>query len=829
MSDVNQGRDAPALVEAATIDDWTRPLAGAADVIEGALTTSRRIPDGLLHDALSLREPRFLAAVLKNEQLISDPAALDRIVEQVLAVDVAPFVETLLFSSTAATGGRADVRERLAETGHPEVIKRAHTWGAEWSWRLRRKVIAAAEHPDLSPAFNHAQRVLETDKPELARVAEQLNGLLTFHDHAKGVERLERVDTGPLRPEVAEVLRTVLDTGDAGVLRAAAERAEGTEGLLAELYDGKTPGDHRRSLEWREPLDWAALIAAARKKPFVKEAAAAVTAHPGCPGELRVLLYARHPVAVAESAARLDMELVRADCPKRSRPKAVRTLIQRGLGQGVSGADLLTDGAPAIAVLEAMRNGQDEHDPAVKEFTGRLASLVEEHLGDDVDAWRAVRALLKDFPGTISELLAETAANPADGEWPNAAEYPETSALYSLTGARAAFVMLLDAASDAAHGALAPHLDARTMHDLYRFCAWRPVWPDQALVTAPKDGVSPAWILSGRPGLEAEAIERLMSVADPEVLFLLFWHAGCTDDQRARIIAVATERLNPKQDFMGWPEYAQGWRVADLYACSDRGLFERMLRTVYVLGPIPQLRMFLHVWRTWGAEAVAGMLSGTPVTYSTYDMSREVIKDLLERPDRQSALAELEAQVAAGTTAAAQIAMWRTRRDRAAMIKETHQWHWAELLAEHRREPFHSDIVGLLLRLPDCPEEFRREGKTVLLTFEDKAYRRLMSGIPPEKVLAEIEAGGYVSWLVPAINRGRVTWAQALEHGFSANAVLRQLSEHGRDDGGYEALTALMRDTLKDSPDAWLLAVSMLPGFTGSVAELLRTAGVAAG
>ncbi|MEU6720475.1 hypothetical protein ABZ897_54250 [Nonomuraea sp. NPDC046802] len=811
------GNDVPALVEAATVEDWTRPLAGAADVIERVLRVRPRIPDGLLRDALALREPWFLDAMLDNVHLVSNPAALDRLVEQVLAGDVEPFVETL--ASSSATEERADVRERLAETGHPAAIKRAHRWNTVWSWRLRRKVIAAAEQPDLSPAFNFAQRVLETGEPKLTQVAEQLNALLTFHDHTKGgLERLERVDAGPLRPEVADVLRTVLDTGDSGVLRAAAERAEGTEGLLTELYDGKTPGDHRRSLEWREPLDWAALTAAARKKPFVKDAAAAVTAHPDCPSELRALLYARHPTAVAENAAHLDVELLRTDCPKRSRPKAVRTLIQRCPGEGISGADLVAEGAPAVAVLEATRTRLEE----LQEFTERLSGLVEEHLGDDVGAWRSVRALLGDFPGTIPQLLAEAAANPTDGEWPEAAPYPETSAPSSISGARAAFVALLDTAPDAAHGAVIPHLDARTAHDLYRHCAWRPVWPDQALAAAPQDGVSPAWILSGRPGLEVETIERLMSAADTEVLMRLFWHTEITDDQRVRIMSVAGERLSQTS----WPEYAEGWRLTDLYACPDQELFQRILRSVYVLGRIPQLRMFLHVWRTWGAEDVAGMLVRQPVNYSTYDGTREVIKDLLERPDRETALAELEAQVAAGITAEAQIAMWRTRRDRAAMIKETHQWHWPELLAEHRREPFHSDIIGLLLRVPDCPEEFRREGETVLLTFEGKEYRRLMTGVPPEKVLAEFEADGF--WLIPAIEAGRITWAQALEHGFPAMTVLKKLS--GRDDdAGYEALKALMRDTIKDSPDAWLLAVGMVPGFTGSAAELLRTAAIAAG
>ncbi|MEO3868761.1 hypothetical protein ABGB18_08030 [Nonomuraea sp. B12E4] len=816
--------DIQALVETPTIEDWTRPLAGAADALEDVLRHSPRVPDGLLRDALALRDPRFLAAVLGNKRLVDDPRTLDRILELVLAGDIEPFAELLLRES--AILGHAGVRERLTETGHPKVLKEA--CGAPWSWKLRRKAVAAGGgHVDR--LLNAAQQALEAKKPELMLVAEQLNALLAFHDHTKGLERLARVDAERLRPEVADVLRAVLEAGDGEILRAAAERAEGTEGLLTELYDEKTPGDHRRSLEWREPLDWTALTVAAREKPFGKKAAAAVTAHPGCPRDLRDLLYVKHAVVVAEHTAHPDADLVKVACPRRSRPKAVRTLVRRGLGQGIGAAALATEAAPAVAVLEMMRASPEEEGPARREweqFAGRLAVLVEQHLGADAGAWRSARALLPDFPGTIPELLSEAAAGPATGPWPEAADYPESSAPSSLTGARAAFVTLLDAAGEGVHGALTPHLDVRTLHDLYRFCAWRPAWTEQALASAPGGAVSPVWILAGRPGLAAQDIERLMSVADPEVLTRLFWHEGGTDDQRVRILSTESERLREMAPPAG---LSADWRLADLYACTDLELFRRILNSVYVLGRLPQLRMFLHVWRTWGAEEVAAMLDTTPVTYSPYDGTRREIRELLGRADQQEVLAKLEAETAGISTAEAQIAMWRNRRDRAAMMKETYAWHWPELLAEHHREPFHHDVIGLLRRVPDCPEELRREADTVLLSWECKVHGRLMAGVPAEKVLAEFEVDANFQWLATAVAKGHLTWEQALEHGHPADMVLRRIAQSGRSNGGYDALTALVRDTLKDNPDAWLLAVSMLPGFTGSVAELLRTAGVAMG
>ncbi|TYB50616.1 hypothetical protein FXF51_55560 [Nonomuraea sp. PA05] len=820
MAGIHRWKDVRPLIEAAAVDDWSRPLSGAAELLTEQLRHGGVIPDGLLECAIGQREPDFLDAVLGNDQVLADPALLDQIAELALAGDIRPLVGPLLVRRAMVS--RAEVRERLAETGHPRVADEAHVpGGTGWSYRLRRKVLAAAGPGE---AVRQAWKLL--GHKGWVSAADQLYALLVLHEHG---ERLAGVAADRLLPEVAEVLHP-FDGGER--LRAAAERAMGAEGLVAELH-APFPG-HDVSLAAREPLDWAALTAAARENMFPKDAAAAVAAHPGCPDDLRDLLYTRHPAAVAERAAHLDLNLVTAPCPKRSRAKAVRTLIQRGLGQGIGGAALAMDGAPAVAVLEAMRARPGEPGAARAEweaFAKVLAGLVAERLGDDVHAWRSARALLGGFAGTVPELLAEAAAVPHPSpaaEWPEAADHPLTSSPSSLSGARAAFVTLLDAAPDTAHAALLPHLDARTTHDLYRFCSWRHSWPGHAATT---ESASPARILAARPGLPVDAVERLLDVPDPEVLTTLFWHLATTGDQRARIMSTAAEPLLAQLDrLVSLPEHAQGWRLGDLCACPSPDLFLRALKEVFVLGRVPQLELFCHVWRTWGPGQVAAMLTRTPVTYSTYDGSRDEIRDLLALPGRAAALAELEARVAEGTSARGQAAMWRGRRDRAAMVKETHRWHWAELLEEHRREPFHSDLVGLLPRLPDCPDEFRREARTVLLSWEGKPYRQLMAGVPAAEVLAESDADHLDSmgreWLLQAIRRGRVTWAQALEHARPARAVLQQL---GEDEQGRAALAVLMDGTLKGGADAWLLAVSMVPDFTGTVAELLRTAGLAAG
>ncbi|WP_186403875.1 hypothetical protein [[Actinomadura] parvosata] len=825
------------LVEAAEVDDWDRLLSGAAEVCLAALRRSPRIPEGMLGSSLAAGEPAFVDALLANEHV--GPGMLDWIAGVLGAGDVKPYIRSLLAHPHLSS--RADVRERLAATGDPGVADRAHATGAGgWNWRLRREVLAAAGPAE---AVRQACSILEDG----ARPAsDQLYALLLLHEHG----RLGEVSAERLRPEVAEVLAG----GDVAALRGAAERAMGTDGLIAELREPAPGGraQYAAAIARRERPDWTALLAAAGTKtrgqggkPVGKDAAAALVAHPDCPRELRDLLYFRHPAAVAEHAACLDLGLVTAECVERSRPKAVKILVGRGLGRGIGGAALATEASAAVPVLEAMRVRPGQDAAAAREwdaFTKVLSGLVEEHLGGDVRAWRAARALLGDFTGTIPELLVAAASAPLDGEWPDAAGHPATSAPSSLSGARAAFVTMLEAAPDAAHAALLPHLDARTLHDLYRFCAWRPAWPDQAVATAAAAAgtqteraatlLAPARILAGRPHLRTDSIERLLDVDDPETLVTLFWHAAATDDQRTRIwSSVAAESLFTCHDRTSdLPAHLDSWRHHDLFACPDAAIFRLMLKRVFVIGQVPQLELFLHVWRTWGPEEVAAMLDRTPVTYSTYHRSREQVRELLARPDRAAARAELEALVAEGTGVQGQIAMWRSRRDRAALMAESHRWHWPELLAEHRREPFDDDLVAVLPRASGCPREFLDEARTVLPSWQHQGYRLLMAGTPAEQVLAGIRPSDTDTagrpWLTIAVQHGRLTWKQVLEHGRPARRVLERLQ---LDDAGREPLAALMRDTLKGSPDAWLLAVSMLPDFTGTVSELLRTARLAAG
>ncbi|MGW4801472.1 hypothetical protein ACWEPC_54555, partial [Nonomuraea sp. NPDC004297] len=197
-------RDARPLVEAADVADWSRPLSGVPGLLEEELRQGRAIPARLLEDALALREPRFLEAVLKNDRVCGEPAMLDRIAELALAGDVTPLVRPLMDRRLLS---RAGVAERLADTGHPDVADRAHTQGAfGWSFRLRRRVLAAAGPGE---AARQARAML--GRQDRLSVADQFYALLVLHECG---EPLSDVAADRLDPEVAGVLSAVLDADD---------------------------------------------------------------------------------------------------------------------------------------------------------------------------------------------------------------------------------------------------------------------------------------------------------------------------------------------------------------------------------------------------------------------------------------------------------------------------------------------------------------------------------------------------------------------------------------------------------------------------------------
>ncbi|MFC4911790.1 hypothetical protein [Actinomadura gamaensis] len=685
-------------------------------------------------------------------------------------------------------GADPALRRRLIATGRPEVGRTvvsgpsgssAPSRGGWWSLRECRDALAAASRHDgwtnpagvltylrtrrprerralvVCPVGRSARTMLVDLADELTR-AEQLRALVTVHDRDGGLDRLRELNRNKLRAEVAQVLQSVLESEDAAVLRAATETAEGTEGLIEEFREFETRAYgldiYLDMLGLRDDLDWESLRSAHADRPFGERALRALATRPDCPANLRP------PAAKAET--------------------------------GVAEVD--------------------------------LRALVAEHLGADVEAWRTVRARLTRFSGDLAELLAEVgatrggkSASSKNKAWPGAGEMPAWDRVASVSGARARFLALLDAAPTETHLILLKHLDDRTVADLFGQGSWRPEWLDFAMRARAKRY---RLALAQRPALTAEAIEVLMGPGDPAVNARLFLRNGATGPQRERLLdgRVTKELVERLMERDG------GFRSRDAVSCSDARLQRHIMTVVRVRGLTPQLRLLLNLWERGGPEAVADLLDNEPkgVKFTRKAIrveARRTLTELLRRPDADAALDELRAAVAAGETAEAQLARLRAKgaNPGAEVFREAHAWRWDEIVAEHRREPFAPTVLLGLSEIPECPPLLRDEAERVRWRWLPDIPDTI-GGETPEEVLGGADAG---PWLPGAVAAGALTWDDVIALARPASAALAAMDVPE----ARAALAPLVREHLGTGRDPWILALRMLPDFSGSTLELLRT------
>ncbi|CAM3157093.1 hypothetical protein [Stackebrandtia soli] len=836
-----------AMVENSQFTDVKRVAVGLGENFADALPSCRHLPEHLIEAVLDCGDRGLLAKLLGNTAVTLRPESARPLLDAAFANLDGVVVDAIMGNSHL--GGRRDVRERLAATGHARVLERTcipYT-SNDWDLRLRRMVMAASTE-DFSVRMRQINRDLErlraavvSPVPAMVReailklgtgltTAEQLLAARSLAENDGGIAALSTLDVSCLRPNVAKLLNEITTDGELGRLDDAIAVAEGDEGLLEELYDTKLTG-HAELLELHEPLNWDVLVAAGRRKPFTKGASHVLVKRDDCPDELRDLLFTRHPSVVIENAARLDAALLIQPCPKRSRAKATRELIVDELGRRISATEALRQGRPAMAVLESVpprESHSDAHKAAAGEFSEMVAELVSKHLGTELRPWRAVRELLPHFDGTVPELLeaAASASETPSGAFPSRPR--EGLDNFEPTRADKAFVALLDVADSAAHAAMFPHMSYMTRLDLLNHCRWRPEWID--MVLASDDPDAELWYVGGGV-LDVEAIDRFTRLT-PGLLRELLTQPASTEAQRKSWLR-NTDVVRQAVQYTG----PQHWRITDLRHCDAQLVTDHIGRKVRYLfkatqGRIPQLKLFLDVWKAHGPETVFDLLPYEPLTFESYQEARRTLEELLERTDVDGALRELQNIVDNGGTAEFQIQSWRTRTDRAGLADEDHDWHWDALLSAHRREPFHHDAVWRMAQLAYCPQELKAEASAILPSRLHRAYTQLMTDTKVSTVFKNNPADdvdrNLDEWIPVAIAAGKLSWAQALQHAHPARPVLAQLKVKGADEGR-AALAALMSQTIGDDPDAWILAVRMLPDFTGTVTELLTTAAAATG
>jgi len=416
--------------------------------------------------------------------------------------------------------------------------------------------------------------------------------------------------------------------------------------------------------------------------------------------------------------------------------------------------------------------------------------------------------------------------------WPDAAAAPADGKAPSLSGAREAFLAIFDSATVETRLALLPHLDERTRFDVFTRAV-----PEERLLTAAAEGEeSWAVMLTARTSLPSEWIERLLELDSTAVNGRLFLRTGATPEQRRAILSGRRygpgdgpvpldpdlrERLRAKTG---------GWRGTDPVDCADPQLQEHILRHVRVRGERPQLRMLLNAWEWHGKQRALHLASDAlaPVNYSRKPFGRGVkarLRRLAALSDPSAELAAMRTELDAALTAEWQIAELRRRRtDHFALARESHVWLWPEIVAAHRAEPLPPKMLAAMRHeIKDLPGELGVAAAAHANPWDE----RLSEPGGPLRRLREESLDSHQNghWLAGCVESGQLEIGQALAFGHPAMRVLAQTSRRLMVEP--KPLSEILAETLRDRPDAWLLALRMLPEFHGTVAELLYTASAA--
>ncbi|MFI9586580.1 hypothetical protein ACIHCQ_33200 [Streptomyces sp. NPDC052236] len=856
------------LLERGRPEDLRQLLERAPDVLKPLLTSGRVVPPALVEAVLADDGPWVGMLAGNDGAMGADPALRAR-----LAASGHPLVAAQVFHMSCwqlpelrammAAADPTDIRWCKERGPARDLLKVAGSSAHEH----RRVVLRAALVCPFSDVVGHA--LVEHLLTGLTR-AERLRGMESLVVHGDPAALVRLLGIAEVRAALqgdAELGRAAAQ-GPAGLgeLRAAVRAAEGPEGLIDELYE--SPGSVRHTLPLRGTLNWSAVLAAHQDRSFEPGVLEALVTRTDCPDDaLAVLCVGRpHFVELLDGLSR-PLPLAVLDKPRTTRPAApapipdpgakpatsaksagtakqlLTLVVRRGLGRTVSGAELLA-ARPAAAVLEVMgavsTAGEEERD-AMTDFRDRLGALVAGKLGDQPAAWRVVRRRLGRFQGSVAELLDDAAARAAKGEgadssWPEAAGRPGFSELLSPKGARAAFLTLLDAAGPEIQWSLLPHLDDRTLYELLVLGTWRPEWLERALA-AP--GHTEQVLLARRRDLPAGAVTALAALDDPAVNAGLVYQRELGWEERlALLLGVPfgpgrTERLPMDAEVLA--ELSGGitrrdkkvW-LAPWIASGDPEMLESCLHGVSISSQHLQWRFALGIWERQGPD---GLMEKLPDWF--VDKVRTAVAALLKTSDRDDALRQLrELAKEAGSVKqlARRMRQWNTDRDLGWLLAEGFVWDWDALLAEHLANPLPDYRLRELAELDDCPWMLRdKVGR--MTRSEQKAHQKLLDGQPAAKVLAKVALSDSVSgasWAELAVGQGLITRAELLGSAKPARFVLEAAPAAGAGPAAEEEpLATLVREHLDGNPEAWVLAVRMMPDFVGSVPELLETAALA--
>ncbi|MGR3932225.1 hypothetical protein [Streptomyces sp. BRA346] len=671
-------------------------------------------------------------------------------------------------------------------------------------------------------------------------------------DPAAVLERAERVAADAASEDEA---------ASGGETASSSEKASRDEAAARDAEEDAPPptGDElvRRLRELTQgygsfPLgavDWELLLAEHKREPFPWLPLKLLASRPDCPDELVLAAY-RRSSHLPETSPLPWRLLTGTDWKDGYHHDRLAHLLRRGIREGAYPVDrVLAEVRPASRVLASLPYRTDPLGPA-------MAGLLEP-LGDSFAAWRALYSLLPRFTGTSAELVAaavEQRAKHRGKSWPRplGAEYP----VKRPEGARAVFLQLFQQATEEVQLALAPHLDRRCVQHLLVFHQPSPALRDLFVSlhgTTVLASVASDW------ELPAEKVGELIVLDDPEINTKLYVYTPLTDEQRRGILAgrrfgpvPGTEPL-PITDELIEEVRVSGRRhwLLPICASGDARLARILLGKIKLHTLAGQLHLLVKVWERHGAEEVRGLLEETefperrsrkhPLPKATH----EIVRSALEAAD---GLSVLRTELARSRGPAAQVEFLRSQGgtvDLATPALERMAEEigpglpWAELVREHERDPLPDALLVVLAHEDGCPEELRADCGMASLRLDHDMHTHKPTGPRPSPLdlvrhhpLPRPHRRN--EWLDRAARLGMLTPLDVLYEARPAGhaaAYLMYRHDRTRQGAPDPAALAVGRAALElatahlgEDPEAWALALRLLPDFTGTLPELLTTA-----
>ncbi|MGW0657590.1 hypothetical protein [Streptodolium elevatio] len=524
---------------------------------------------------------------------------------------------------------------------------------------------------------------------------------------------------------------------------------------------------------------------------------------------------------------------------------------------GAHVACLVEGAGPAHGVLRLLRGLAPRHAWAYLDGTRGLAESIRIRLGADPAAWARLQRELASYPGLLPELVEDAAkgAKAAGGR----AVPRVPAAPRGIRIEMRQLLMLLDAGTLAA---LISHLDRRTVVDLARFGA--PLPPETlawvVAMASPRERLTLAKARWSRPDLAAALVE----LDDTDINAAVYLNAHTSVAVRARIMAAADRvplhssvlarvRDNTSRS-MRLPALWSGdpllVRAALLRRDHTSSSPQECLRAweregydalaalfrpySYEQGAapapfrLPRYRSMLlaaveGVWRRHGVEEAARLVHELPVT----PRDKQHFAELFAQEDGPE---RLRSEIAAKT--APRVLVKRLRRPSPTQLWPLIESPWIDWPTVERAEhaqPLSGAAWGLLASSPGCPDRVVPE--VVDLSGESAVAGAGRWPTGPDVIVPREWTGNGYTVAEPA-RRGS---AMPPDHLFRAVApAARALNTYGclteltaAAPGSlryHDHLRELVGRHLGSSTEARVVAMRLLPDFTGTTEELLATA-----